>query len=167
MANEAAKANLADLLDNVQTHLRSIGDAHQRRALLTASATACEKRIEVTVNADGVLIQTRFADDISDLSYDEIAEAMTEAAQAAAAEVKLKAEELFKPLQRTRARLPTLSEIIPGMADLPELTPKPVPAPTSPPNAEDRQIVDTATEFENVEQLRGSTPRPSLADDSW
>ncbi|MQY19538.1 YbaB/EbfC family nucleoid-associated protein [Nocardia macrotermitis] len=125
MSNERAKADLADLLDTVNTHMRSIADAQRQRTELVASATASENRVEVTCNADGVPIDIVFADDIDDLDYDEIATAVLEAAQDAAAAVAKKADELIAPIRKTRSRLPSLSSIV---ADLPDLSAK-VPEP--------------------------------------
>jgi hypothetical protein len=166
MPNETAKADLADLLDTVQDQIRSLATAHQQRALLTATATACEKRIHVTVNADGVLIETRFADDIADLTYDEIAQAMTEAVRAAAAQVKTKGEQLFEPLQQARTRLPSLSEMVPGVPDLREILPTPEQAPTCAPSSAERRMALQAMEFGDAEPAnpRG---RSTIADDSW
>lgn len=166
MPNETAKADLADLLDTVQVQIQSLATAHQQRALLTATVTACEKRIQVTVNADGVLIETRFADDISDLSYDEIASAMTEAVRSAATQVKAKAEELFEPLQKTRSRLPSLSDIVPGLPELRELLPQPQQAPTTAPGSIERQMAAQAPEFNETAHPRGRG-RSAIADDSW
>lgn len=119
MDNDRAKGDLADLLDTVNLHIRSIAEAQRQRVELTATGTAAKGRVHITVNADGVVIETRFADDIDELDYDEIADAVTEATQAAAAEVAERAEELIAPIRRSRSRLPSLSEIV---ADLPDLT---------------------------------------------
>ncbi|MFI9506309.1 YbaB/EbfC family nucleoid-associated protein [Nocardia sp. NPDC052566] len=164
MANEAAKSDLADLIDTVQAHVRSLASAHEQRAQLTASATACDKRIRVTVNADGVLIDTTFADDIADLTYDEIAAAMTEAAQSAAAKVKAEAEQLFQPLQKQRSRLPSLSEMVPGLPDLRDSSLQPRTAPTTPPGHPDRQR-DNVTQFDDV--VPQPVHRSVVADADW
>ncbi|QIS03415.1 YbaB/EbfC family DNA-binding protein [Nocardia brasiliensis] len=119
MDNDRTKGDLADLLDTVNLHIRSIAEAQRQRVELTATGTAAKGRVHITVNADGVVIETRFADDIDELDYDEIADAVTEATQAAAAEVAERAEKLIAPIRRTRSRLPSLSEIV---ADLPDLT---------------------------------------------
>ncbi|WP_232236408.1 YbaB/EbfC family nucleoid-associated protein [Nocardia sp. BMG51109] len=70
----------------------------QRRKLLTASAAACDNRITVTVNADGVLIETKFSGDVVDLSYAEVAEALPLAVRAAAREVTRKSRAMMWPL---------------------------------------------------------------------
>lgn len=164
MSNDAAKSQMADLIDSVQDHIQALTRAHQERALLTATVTACDKRIHVTANADGVPIEIRFADDIADLSYTEIAAATTEAAQAAAAKVQAEAEQLFAPLQQARTRLPRLSEIVPELPDLREIIPQAQPAPTAPPSR--RSATDTA-EFGGAEYVRRGR-RSAIADEeSW
>ncbi|MFF0492547.1 hypothetical protein ACWDSJ_24795 [Nocardia sp. NPDC003482] len=78
----------------IEEQRREIAELERRRKLLTATALVCEKRIQVTVNADGVLIETKFAADICDLSYDEVAEAIPIAVRAAATEVLRKGRAL-------------------------------------------------------------------------
>lgn len=168
MSNEAAKANLADLLDSVQQQMRSLADVHQQRALLTATATAHDRRIEVTVNADGVLIQTKFADDIADLTYAEIATAMTTAVQQAITDVNTQAEQLLTPLRAARSRLPSLSEVVPGMPDLPDLIPQPITASTEPPGARGTVIGEAEpVAFDNAAQVRRPASITADTEDGW
>ncbi|PXX57616.1 DNA-binding protein YbaB [Nocardia tenerifensis] len=124
MRNERIKGDAADLLDTVNQHIRSIAQVQQQRVELTASATAGKGQVSITVNADGVVIDTEFGDDIDELDYDDIADAVTEATQAAAAEVARKAEELIAPIRETRSRLPSLSSIVEGLPDLRTKTPE-------------------------------------------
>ncbi|MEU0507353.1 YbaB/EbfC family nucleoid-associated protein [Nocardia sp. NPDC005998] len=124
MANEQTKGDVADLLDTINLHIRSIAEVQQQRVELTATATAGEGKVRITVNADGVVIETRFADDIDELDYDEIADAVTDATQEAAAEVARKAEELIAPIRKTRSRLPSLSSMVEGLPDLRTKTPE-------------------------------------------
>jgi DNA-binding protein YbaB len=125
MENERTHADFADLMDTVNSHIRSIADAQRKRSELMATASAREGRVTVTCNADGVPIDTVFSDDIDDLDYDDIAAAVTEAAQDAAAEVARRAEELIAPIKKTRSRLPSLSSMVEGLPDLRAKTPEP------------------------------------------
>ncbi len=131
--NERTKADFADLMDTVNGHIRSIADAQRKRTALTATASAQEGRVTVTCNADGVPIDTVFSDDIDDLDYDEIAIAVTEAAQDAAMAVARKAEKLMAPIKKTRSRLPSLSAMVEGLPDLRAKTIEPERAPFDPP----------------------------------
>ncbi|MFC9434958.1 hypothetical protein [Nocardia sp. NPDC057030] len=87
MVNERLRADAAMMLEAMTEQMQGVARVHRDRARLMATVTACDKRIAVTVNADGILIETRFADDIGDLSYSEIAAAITEAVQGAAKKV--------------------------------------------------------------------------------
>ena len=73
------------MMEAFAEQMSGIAEIQRNRSRLTATVTACDKRITVTVNADGILIGTKFADDIKDLTYEEIATAMTQSVQAASA----------------------------------------------------------------------------------
>ncbi|MFC4377444.1 YbaB/EbfC family nucleoid-associated protein [Nocardia halotolerans] len=136
MTNEHAKAQMADILETVQSQMRAIAQVQQDRAQITASATV-RKRVTVTVNADYKVIETKFTPDIDDLTYTEIAKAVTEAAQNAATEVARKTQELMAPIQSERARLPKITELVDGMDDF--AIPEPVEASLAPPNSPERE----------------------------
>lgn len=137
MVNERLQEDMATMLGGLSHQMRGIAEVQKQRSLLTATVLAEEKRIEVTVNADGVLIDTKFADDVLDLTMDEIAAAITKAVQDAAAQVQQKARELMNPLLEHRNSMPKLSEMIEGAPDLGGLIPQPPPAPTVSPDAPD------------------------------
>ena len=139
MVNERLNADMLTMLDGLNAQMRGIAELQLKRSKLTATADACEQRITVKVNAAGLLIETKFADDIAELTYDEIAEGMTAAVQQAAAEVMRRGKELMEPLRTERTRLPKLSDIIEGAPDLGSLMPKTPPTPT---NRRDIDAVD-------------------------
>ncbi|MET7768372.1 YbaB/EbfC family nucleoid-associated protein [Nocardia sp. NPDC005366] len=134
MVNDRLRADMATMLDGLGEQFRGIAELQKQRSLLTATVTACEKRIEVMVNADGVLIATKFADDVLDLSLEEIAANLTAAVQAAAAEVAARGRELMTPLLERRNALPKLSEIVEGAPDLGAMLPTAPAPPTTPPD---------------------------------
>ncbi|MFI9506315.1 YbaB/EbfC family nucleoid-associated protein [Nocardia sp. NPDC052566] len=138
MTNERAKADMATMLEGLQEQLSGLAQIQQRRAMLTGSAVACDKRISVTVNADGVLVETRFADDIGDLTFDEIASAMTSAVQEAAADVARQNHELMAPLLERKSKLPPLSSLVEGAPDLDAVIPVAPPASLAPPGSPER-----------------------------
>ncbi|CCF61645.1 YbaB/EbfC family nucleoid-associated protein [Nocardia cyriacigeorgica] len=169
MANERAKTELAGLIEEVGQQFREIARIQEERAQLTASATVRRKRVTVTVNADGVVIDTKFGPNIEDLSYSEIAAAVTEAAQKANAEVLRKGQQLMNPLDDRRARLPKLSDLIEGMPDLTGDLPKPRRASTDAPAARSQSTVEdgsAAPEFADAE-----VPKPDsdggVTDSGW
>jgi len=133
MGNERIAADMATILDGLQDQLQGIAELQRQRSLLSATAAVGEKRVQVTVNADGMVVETRFSADISDLSYDEIAEYVTAAAQAATQGMLARSRELMQPLIERKSRLPKLSEMVEGAPDLEDFLPVAPPAPTTPP----------------------------------
>lgn len=169
MTNEHAKRELAELLTAFDQQVRTIADIHEHRARLTASGTACRKRVTVTVNAEGTVIETRFASDIAELGYADIARGVTEAAQQAAAEMSRKTAELMRPLTDQRARMPKLSDLIEGMPDLTARVPPRPPVSTAPPGAPEwRPDTDgSALRFSDVEEIDRTETRRGVTDSGW
>lgn len=171
MVDDMARAQLADLMDSVQSGLASIVRAQREQARLTATAHAGGRRVHVTVNANGVVIETRFGAGIDELSYDEIAAAVTAAAQDAAAQVQRRTRELMDGLRPQHARMPKLSEFIPGMPDVQDMVPVAPEVSTAPPGARERdEPADPSPEFHDVEQWEHGRERRAGADvhdSSW
>ncbi|MVU78985.1 YbaB/EbfC family DNA-binding protein [Nocardia sp. ET3-3] len=131
---------MAEILDGFRDQMRTITALQRERAALTASATVRGKRVTVTVNADGTVIETRFGSGIEELEYSEIAKAVTEAAQQASAEVARRSRDIMAPVSQNRNRLPKLTDIIPGMPDLSKelAIPEPPVVSTAPPKSPER-----------------------------
>lgn len=142
MSNERVSADMAAMLDGLQDQLQGIAELQRQRSLLSATASVGDKRVQVTVNADGMVVETRFSADIADLSYDDIAEYVTAAAQAATEGVMRRSRELMRPLVERRGRLPKLSEIVEGAPDLEDFLPVAPPAPTEPPHERPTRTTD-------------------------
>lgn len=154
-AEEAAAA-----YESLQRQLALIAEAQRQRVRLTATASVCEGRVTATVNADGLLIETVFAEDIDELSYAEIAAAVTEATQQAAAETARQNAELVATLRDERARRPKLSDLLPGLADVEAMMPVAPAVPTVVPDAGDTDVAaDPVLVFENVEEVDRSADR--------
>lgn len=157
MANEFAKAQMADVMAAFDDQMAVIADLQRRRSQLIASGTARGKRVTVTVNADGTVIETKFTADVSDLSYSELARAMTEAAQQAVAELTRTRTELMRPLTDARARMPKLTEIVEGMPNLTPRIPKAPEVSLAPPNSPERLAQENpVTNAEPVPQRNGN-----------
>ncbi|MCU1643451.1 MAG: hypothetical protein JWN03_3726 [Nocardia sp.] len=163
MTNEFAKADLNSILEGFADQMRTITRLQQERAALTASATVRGKRVTVTVNADGTVIETRFRSGIEDLDYPEIAKAVTEAAQQASAEVARLSAELMAPVSQNRKRLPKLTDLIPGMPDLSKelVVPPPPVVSTAPPGAAERGAAQQNSGDSGV------SPRGGAIDSGW
>ncbi|QIS10172.1 YbaB/EbfC family nucleoid-associated protein [Nocardia arthritidis] len=152
MSNEFLKHELATVLDGLQQQMRDIAEVGRRRGELTATASVQQRRVTATVDADGILTKLEFADDIDDLTYDEIAAAITEAVRTAATDAARMGVELVRPLRERRAHWPKLSDLLEGALDLPEHVPGESRAPISPPNADERIA---ATERSDADSPQG------------
>ncbi|WP_043647679.1 YbaB/EbfC family nucleoid-associated protein [Nocardia thailandica] len=141
MVNERAKSDLYEIMETVQEQFRQVERIQRERADIVGKSTV-RKRVTVTVNADNKIIETKFGADIEDLTYPEIAKAVTEAAQLAADDVARQLAELMSPFQATRARLPKLSDLIEGMPEL--RMPGKVDAPLNPPTTRQDSFSDGA-----------------------
>nr|WP_232541789.1 YbaB/EbfC family nucleoid-associated protein [Nocardia bovistercoris] len=145
-------------MDQVQEQFRTIARIQGVRAELTGTASVLKGRVRMTVDANGTVVETKFGPSIEDLSYAEIAKAVTDAAQRAAADLAERQSELMRPLDEQRARLPKLSDLIEGMPDL-ALPNAPKPGPVTAGDGE-------RPGFENVE-IVSDTPTRKATDTVW
>lgn len=157
----------SELLDDARQQLRAIHRLIAERAELVASGSAHGKRVAVTVNADNIIIETKFGPGIEDLSPAEIAAAVTEAGQLACTEMARKTRELIAPAVIDSQRLPQLTELV---EDIPDLEiPKPVAASTAPPNSRERHQdsnADPGMHFTDTEDYEPA-PNSSATDSAW
>lgn len=142
MTHRYTDNDVADLVRGLQADMAKIGRAHRERGQLTGTATSRDKRVTVTVNVSGALVDITFAESVGDLTYGKLAKLITSTAQEAAAEVARKSEELLAPLRAERARRPKLHELIDGLPDFTSGIPEPPPVPTTPPLSQERQDDD-------------------------
>ncbi|MGW5386506.1 hypothetical protein [Nocardia sp. NPDC003963] len=153
MADELTAGQLTELLDVIKGGIASIRQANEQAAALTATVSEARGQVAVSVNAEGVVTDVEFGDAIDQFGYGEIARAVCTAAQAAAVEVRNKRAAVMARLDEKQARMPKLSEFLPGMPDvLDMISPAPV-VPTTPPSAavEDATDVDAPMGFTEVE----------------
>lgn len=164
MTNEQAKADFAAIMGGVREQMRTLARIQQQRAELTATGTARGKKVRVTVNADNVVVDVKFADDIDELSYSDLAKAIIEATQRACKQVAEKTTDLMAPLETQKARLPKLSDLVEGMEEM-EI-PGVIPASTTrPDNAHIRDVPDGSGL--PLAGADGSGRGGSVTDSSW
>jgi DNA-binding protein YbaB len=157
MIDERAMGEFAAIRESFRDQMRLVAEAQQERANLTASASVEHGRVTVTVNADGVLIDARFAADIDDLSYDRIAVAVVAASREAATEVARRSKELMDPLIERRKQLPNVEDLIGGLGDVRSMMPvKPPVSMASPAQREQAAALDG-----------GSGPAAGITESSW
>ncbi|MEU7766883.1 YbaB/EbfC family nucleoid-associated protein [Nocardia sp. NPDC049190] len=161
MTNEHFKSQLADLVEGFHEQMGEIARIQQRAAAVVATGEAQQRRVTVCLNAEGTVIETRFADDIDDLGYGEIAAAVTAAAQAAKADLAGQLAEIQRPLLEQRARLPKLTDIVEDLPDLGSYTPVTPKVSTAPPKSAERQV------DEDPGQPPGGRREPDFKDSAW
>ncbi|MEV6391581.1 YbaB/EbfC family nucleoid-associated protein [Nocardia xishanensis] len=144
-------AEIAGVMEEFRSRIREIAEMQQQRVKLTATASTRDRQISVTVNANGVVIQTKFGSGIDEYSYEDIAKSITRLAQQAAEDVFDQSKRVMAPLAEERARLPKLSDVIPGMPDFQSEIPTEPPVSVAPPG--DAERADAELVFTDVETL--------------
>ncbi|MGV9409179.1 YbaB/EbfC family nucleoid-associated protein [Nocardia sp. NPDC003693] len=171
MVREHGEAEAASIVEGFAEQMRAIAEASRKRAQLTATGTASSGRVTITVNADMIVIATRFSSDIEDLTHDEIAKAVTTASQNAAAEMGRKTTELMQPLTDQRAKMPKLSDLFEGMPDIVTEAPLMPAASLSAPNSRERLEAEAepAPEFDGAVDYEDwqSTKSGGITDRQW
>jgi DNA-binding protein YbaB len=114
---------MAEVLALVEEQMADIAALQKRQAELTASSAVADGLVEVTVNAAGHVIKTVIDESyLDDYEFDELADHITEAAQAAARDVGHQVTEMMVPISERRKRFPSLSDIVEGAPDLRDLS---------------------------------------------
>lgn len=169
MAELAGPEDYPDLMEDIQSTLQTVARLQRERIALVGRASTRRGRITAVVNADNVLVDLKFNQNVDDLSHAELSRAIVEATQAAAADLARKSKELMQPLQEQRARLPKISDLVPGMPDLREGMPVPQPPPlTKPATDRDAAGEDSALTYDNVEVVdERNSHEPGVTDSSW
>jgi len=164
---EHSMADLSAIRDGFADQMRLIAKAQQERANVTASASVERGRVTITVNANGLVIDAKFANDIDDLSYDQIAAAVVAATQQAAADAAKQSKELMDPLIEQRRKLPNVEDLVGSLGSLRTMIPvKPEVSTASP--AERAQVTSEPMTFADAVEHDGSTDRGSgITESSW
>jgi DNA-binding protein YbaB len=122
--NDAMRHQMTDVLAMVQEQLADIAAVQRKQAELTATAGAADGLVEVTVNAAGQLTKTVIDESyLDEHEFDELADHITEAAQAAIGEATRRVAEMMAPISERRRGLPSLSQVMDGAPDLRDLAP--------------------------------------------
>lgn len=115
---------VTEVMALVQEQLSDIAAAQQRQAELTVNGAAADGTVEVTVNATGQLIKTVIDESyLDDHEFDELADHITEAAQAATGEAARRVAEIMAPITERRSALLSMSEDVEGAPDLRAVAP--------------------------------------------
>lgn len=104
--------------------MADIAAMQKKQAELTATGEAADGMVEVTVNAQGQLLKTVIDESyLEEYEFEQLADHVTEAAQAAVRDVTHSLSEMMVPIGERRKRFPSLSQFIEGAPDLRELVP--------------------------------------------
>ncbi|WP_431953518.1 YbaB/EbfC family nucleoid-associated protein [Nocardia lijiangensis] len=163
------EAEIDGFLEEFRGRMQEIAKMQRQRVKLTATASTRDKAVSVTVNANGVVIETKFSDRVGEMSYDQIAKAVTRLAQQAADEVFSRSKEIAAPLREQQARLPKLSDVIEGMPDVENEIPLEPPVSLAPPGSPERAKDDEHMTFTDVESYdhRNAEPGKIVTGDAW
>lgn len=125
MSNDALRHEMTEVLALVQEQLADIAAVQKQQAELTATVATADGMVEVMVNAAGHVIKTVIDGAyLGEYEFEELADHITEAAQAAARDVARRSTEMLVPINERRRRFPSLSDIVEDAPDLRELMPE-------------------------------------------
>jgi DNA-binding protein YbaB len=135
--------DFVDIIARAQEQMSEIAELQKKQVALVASATVADGLVTVSVNSQGVVIETKIDRDYFDeFDLDDLSKHITEAAQAAARDVQSRAQELIAPAMDRRGAFPSFSEFFEGAPDIGKLISE-MPKPSmAPPNASERLSLD-------------------------
>jgi DNA-binding protein YbaB len=123
MSNDGLRHQMTEVLALVQEQMADIAAVQRKQAELTATAVAADGLVEVTVNARGHVVKTVIDEDyLDEYEFEELADHITEAAQAAAQKAAQRVSQMMAPISERRKALPSLSQFVEGAPDLRDLT---------------------------------------------
>ncbi|OBI09684.1 hypothetical protein A5714_19380 [Mycobacterium sp. E2462] len=118
MDNDAMNHDLTHVLSLVQEQMRDLAVMQQRRAALTATATAADGTVEITVDAQRMVTNTVIDESyLDEYEFADLAGHITAAAQQAVQEIERQSAALLAPLNQRRQDISSLSGLV---ADLPD-----------------------------------------------
>lgn len=103
-----------------QAKMAAVAQLQNECAQLVATGWAERRRVRVTVNADGIAVDIKFSGGVSELTYDEIAAAVTEASQQAVREIAERTKELVAPIMVDQVAAPSVEDVLGAVGSLRE-----------------------------------------------
>jgi DNA-binding protein YbaB len=120
--NDAASHEFTHVLSLVQEQMRDLSAMQQKRAALTAKATAAEGTVEVTVDAQRMVAKTVIDESyLNEFDFADLGGYITSAAQEAAQEIERRSAALLVPLTQRRQEISSLSELVVDAPDFHDL----------------------------------------------
>lgn len=117
MDNDTARDDFANVLALVQEQMRDISSMQQKRAALSAKATAADDLVEVTVDAQRMVTEIKIDETyLDEFELAELGGHIVGAAQAAVQKISRQAATLSAPLSERRKAISELA----GIVDVPD-----------------------------------------------
>lgn len=128
--NDALRAQVDSMLAALDRQQQHMAEVTERLARATTEARSADGLVRVVVNAAGIPTQVHLDPEAFKRSRPErLGESMVEAAQAAAHRAAESTRAAIAPVQEIAARMPDLSDLVPGAPSLRALLPPRVPDP--------------------------------------
>jgi DNA-binding protein YbaB len=122
--NDAARERVADVLSGLQDQLSAIAAAQKEQAALQVAAQTADGAIEVTVNAQGQLINTVIDKDyLDEHDFEELADHITAAAQAAARDAGQRVAQILAPINERHQKFSSFLDTVEKGLDFQDLVP--------------------------------------------
>ncbi|MBA0047870.1 YbaB/EbfC family nucleoid-associated protein [Mycobacteroides sp. LB1] len=148
MVNERPGVDFTEIMAVAQEQLADIAVVQRQQAALTATAAVADGMVQVSVNARGVVVETKIDPEyLDEYDFEELGQDITYAAQLAAQDVNRRAAALMEPLLDRRAELPPLSEILHGAPDLHDFESRIPSVSTAPPDSPERLSLEREPTF--------------------
>lgn len=120
-ANAELKRMVNSLLDGLDDQAAAIPEVVERLSKSQSSAWSADQLVEVTVDAYGVVVDTRLAENaLRSGPPERLAQSITEAARAAAQAAEKQRAQIIAPITDAAQGLPDLSDLFPGAPSLRE-----------------------------------------------
>lgn len=118
MDNDQLRHEMDHLMALVQEQMTDFADLQKKQATMTATGTAADDTVQVTVDAQGMVIKTVIDEDyLKDFEFEELGEHVTTAARTAATKAAQQIAELVAPLTERNKELPSMADLGGGLGD--------------------------------------------------
>jgi DNA-binding protein YbaB len=111
--NDSMSHDFTHVLSLVQEQMRDLSVMQQKRAMLTATGTAADGAVEVTVDAQRTVTKTAIDESyLDEFELADLSAHITAAAQEAAQEIERQSAALLVPLTERRQEISSFSDLI-------------------------------------------------------
>ncbi|MBF6351199.1 YbaB/EbfC family nucleoid-associated protein [Nocardia flavorosea] len=119
--HDALRDQIDQLTTAFESQQKQLAEIRQQLAVYRVAANSSDGLVEVTVDAEGTVVQTRVTAKAMRSTPQKLEFAITEAARAAAAAAREHHESVLSPLLNEADAAPDLPDLLPGAASFSEL----------------------------------------------